>query len=324
LDAMAVLSRVRALAGVLGAILGILLLLGMTVLTLIGLSEPAKWSQDVYVAGFFHGTEHITQPPFPLLSSMDVFTIDVQSGGTHFYILGSDGGGRDTLALMARAVPTSLELVAAVVAVRLLIGMVAGFAMASGVRVVRTLTDGMGRWISGFPYLMLAIILTEALTPGSRFWAFVVGMAAIGWRDIARTVADQIEHVRAEPFALGARALGTTGVRFFRLHVVPYLRPALAIEIPFQASAVLVLLAELGYLGVFLGGTTTLVEDTGPTFTLANQAELGQLLASARHYIEIHQLLPVVVPAVAIAIAALAFELLGVAIRGRHPYTGPA
>jgi hypothetical protein len=32
----------------------------------------------------------------------------------------------------------------------------------------------------------------------------------------------------------------------------------------------------------------------------------------------------VVVPAVAIAVAALAFELLGVAIRGRRPYTGPA
>lgn len=316
--------RVRIAAPLLGAAVGIALLLLMIALTLIGLAEPAQWSRDVYVGGFFHGTSRIMQPPFPLLSTMDVFTIDVQSGGTHLYLLGSDGGGRDTLALMAKGVPTSLVLVAAVIAVRLLAGTLAGFAMASGVRGVRTIADGMGRWISGFPYLMLAIILVDALTPGSRFLAFVIGMAAIGWRDVARTVADQIEHVRAQPFALGARALGTSGVTFFRLHVLPYLRPALAVEVPFQASAVLVLLAELGYLGVFLGGSTTLVEDAGPTFTLANQPELGQLLASARHYIEIQQLLPVVVPAVAIAVAALSFELLGIAIRGSRPYTGSA
>jgi ABC-type dipeptide/oligopeptide/nickel transport system permease subunit len=181
----------------------------------------------------------------------------------------------------------------------------------------------MGRWISGFPYLMLAIILIEATTPGGRWTAFVIGMAVIGWRDIAETVASQIEHVRTQPFALGAKALGTGPLMFFRLHVLPYLRAPLAVEVPVQASAVLVLLAELGYLGVFIGGATVLSEEGGPGFTVVNQPELGQLLAPARLYIERHEFAPVLVPALAVAMAAFAFELIGVAIRARGTH-GPA
>jgi ABC-type dipeptide/oligopeptide/nickel transport system permease subunit len=315
------IRRLRRAGTILFAVAGVGLLLAMAGLTLIGLAEPVHWYSDVFAGGFFTTNNTITQPPFPILSNMRVFTLDVQPGGTHFYILGSDGGGRDMLALVAHAVPASLVLVAAVIAARLAIGIAAGFAMASGAHWVRVIADAMGRWISGFPYLMLAIILIYALTPGSRWAAFVIGMAAIGWRDIARTVADQVEHVRSQPFAMGARALGTGGLTFFRLHVLPYLRPALAVEIPFQASAVLVLLAELGYLGVFLGGATTLDADAsgGAGFTLVNQPELGQLLSTARASILLHQLQAVVVPALAVAAAALAFELIGVAIRGRVP-----
>lgn len=303
-------------AGALGLI-GLCVLLALSALTLLGLRESPKWWFPNYAGGVVHGTGTVTVPPFPPLASLDVFDINVQTVGTHFYLLGSDGGGRDLLALTAHAVPASLLLVAGVVAVRMVFGMIAGFAMAEGAGPVRVLSRGMGRWISGFPYLMLAIILIKATTPAGRWAAFIVGMTFIGWRDIAETVAAQIEHVRTQPFALGAKALGTGPLRFFRLHVMPYLRPALAVELSFQAAAVLVLLAELGYLGVFIGGATVIPEDGGPGYTVVTQPELGQLLSGARLYVERHQFGPVLVPAVAIALAALAFELIGIALRAR-------
>jgi ABC-type dipeptide/oligopeptide/nickel transport system permease subunit len=318
----AVVRAARRLVGILLGLTGVILLGAMAVLVVIGFQQPAQWYGDtVYAFGVVHGTTTIVQPPFPLLTTIDVFNSDVQRVGTHFFILGSDAAGRDWLALVARGALPSMELVAAVVAGRLLVGVLAGAGMAAGVSQLRVLSEGMGRWISGFPYLMLAIILIEALTPGSRWVAFIVGMAFIGWRDIARTVADQIEHVRAQPFAMGAKALGTSGITYFRLHVLPYLRPALAVEIPFQASAVLVLLAELGYLGVFLGGSAVIQESAGngtvASFTVASQPELGQLLAGARLYILRRQFESIIVPAVAVAVAAFAFELIGTALRSR-------
>ena len=309
-----------------GAVVGGLLLVVLAILTAIGLAQPATWWGPDYAFGSIPGTELTIQPPFPPLSRIEVFNSDVQSVGTHFYLLGSDAAGRDLLALVAHAAIPSLLLVTAVVAVRLVIGVLAGFAMANGLTPIRVISRGMGRWISGFPYLMLAIILIEATTPSGRWTAFVIGMAVIGWRDIAETVAGQIEYVRTQTFALGAKALGTGPLMFFRLHVLPYLRSPLAVEIPFQASSVLVLLAELGYLGVFIGGATVLTENgqgggVVAGFTVVNTPELGQLLAPARLYVDRHEFAPVLVPALAIAVVAFAFELIGTAIRSRRERT---
>ena len=309
-------GRVLAAAGA--------LLITATVVALIaiGLSEPAPWSTSVWVGGFTAQGHVIRLPPFPVFSDMEVFNLNVQSGGRHFYVLGSDAGGRDLLALIARGAPPSLGLVALVVLARLTVGFVIGVAIGLGNAALRVLSRGMGRWVIGFPYLALAIITIQAFPRSARVPAFVAGMGLVGWREVSDLVAERIEHVRAQPFTLAARALGTEGLTFFRLHVVPHLRPALAVEIPFQASAVLVLLAELGFLQVYLNGGTALLDvgQGGASFVssvLVNQPELGQLLAGARIYILQRQFEPVVMPALMIAVMALAFELLGVALRGR-------
>src|SRR4029077_6816547 len=85
--------------------------------------------------------------------------------------------------------------------------------------------------------------------PGlARLFGFIVAIAIVGWRDIAEVVAVRVEWVRLQPFALGAKAVGSQGFGLFRRHVWPYLRPALTVELSYQASAVLVLLAEVGFL----------------------------------------------------------------------------
>ena len=175
--------------------------------------------------------------------------------------------------------------------------------------------------------MVTAIVLVQALSPRSRFIAFVVALAAVGWRDIAEVTAHHVETVLAQPYALAARALGSEGLTFFRRHVVPNLRPALAVEIPFQASAVLVLLGELGYLNLFLGGVTILTEAGARTpsqvaYRLGTNPELGQLLSDARTYILRDQWLPVLVPAVAIALLALTFELIGVLLGSGRDRSG--
>lgn len=287
-----------------------------------GLAEPSKWATSVWAGGTFVGSGVIRLPPFPVGSELRVFDVNVQSGGVHRYLLGSDAGGRDLLALIARGSLPSLGLVALAVLARLVVGFIAGAAMGLGSGPVRAISRGMGRWVIGFPYLALAIIVIEAFPRSTRIPAFVAGMGVVGWRDVAELVAERIEHVRAQPFALAAKSMGTEGLTFFRLHVLPHLRPALAVEVAFQASAVLVLLAELGFLQVYLNGGTALLDvgQGGASFVssvLINQPELGQLLAGARIYILQRQFEPVVMPALAIAVMALGFELIGVAFRGR-------
>lgn len=309
---------------------GALTLFGaIATLLLIGQMQAAQWSRDIWIEGVKPGTHDFVTPPFPLFTYAQVFHTNGVPGGVHYFLLGSDCGGRDLLGLIGRGALPSLELVALVVIVRSLVGVIAGFLMASGVAGVRLLSRGMGRWVAGFPYLALAIIVIQALspTPAQRTpLAFAVGMALVGWRDVAEVTAGVVERVRLQPYSEAALALGSRGVTYFRRHVLPHLRPALAAELPFQASSVLVLVGELGFLQVFLGGAGILLQvagaggGAGPPSTfcvLAPHPDLGELLSPARYYIQQAWWTPVLVPALVIALLALGFELLGYAMRLR-------
>ena len=326
-------SRLRALALVAaaGLIFGLLALMIVA-----GLLQDRKWSRDVYVEGVVPGTlSDFKTPPYGLMTYIDAYREDGSSPGAHLFVLGSDGGGRDMLGLLARGALPSLTLVALVVLTRTVVGVLAGFAMAGGSGVVRALSRGMGRWVAGFPYLALAIIVVEALSPSPdnrTTLAFVVGMGLVGWREIAEVTARVVEHVRVQPYAEAAKALGSEGLTFFRRHVAPHLRPALAAELPFQASAVLVLLGELGFLQVYLGGRAIpFILDSatgrGPLTTayrLLGSPELGQMLSDSRNYILKEQWLPVMMPALTLALLALAFEMVGIAMRYRSAGRGSA
>jgi ABC-type dipeptide/oligopeptide/nickel transport system permease subunit len=298
------------------------------VMLFVGLRIPDRWATDQWAGGFIG--DKVTLAPFPPLSDVKVFPLDNPSSALidHFYILGSDAGGRDLLALTARGALPSLAIVAVALLARLLVGLGAGVLIAAGAEPVRGLARAAGGWVSGFPYLALAVLIIQGFTGGPsapvhpgpiRVIAFVVAIAAVGWRDIAELVASRLTWVGAQTFAMGARALGADGLGYFRRHVWPYLRPALAVELSFQAASVLVLLAELGFLQYYIGGFVPVSEDTMgvAAFRLATQPDLGQLVSDATLYLLRGQLAPILVPALALALAALGFELLGRAMRGR-------
>lgn len=295
---------------------GCLLLLFIAALIWVGLREPIQWSSDVW-AGGVEASGVIVLPPFPVLSTLQVFDVNVQPGGSHFYPLGSDGGGRDLLALVANASIPSLELVAIVVAARFAVGTAAGILIGMGLPLVRELGRWLGSVVLSFPYIALAAVAVQAFTPKGKMFAFVIAMSLVGWRDVAELVAERVEYVRGQPFSMAATAMGTSGLRFFRMHVFPFLRPALGVELPFQVSAVLVLLAELGYVQVFLGPIIQLENYGGPATVLISRPELGQLLSLTRNDILANQFWVALVPALMIALIALSFELIGTGIRGR-------
>jgi ABC-type dipeptide/oligopeptide/nickel transport system permease subunit len=309
--------------------LAIALLATLAALVVIGLRIPDVWATRVWAGGFIHET--ISLPPFPFFSTVEVFSLDnPQLHESHFFLFGSDAGGRDLFAVTSRAVVPSLELVVLALIGRMILGISAGFLIAAGTEPLRTIARSAGGWIAGFPYLALAVLVIQSFTGGpstvavpgpTRLIAFVVAIAIVGWRDVAELVASRTQWVNAQEFALGARAVGSSGLGFFRRHTWPYLRQALTVELSFQASAVLVLLAELGFLQYYLGGFTQLFEQGSvASFQLATQPELGQLMSGVRLYLLRQELAPALVPALTLALAALSFELLGRALRGRTDF----
>ena len=295
---------------------GALLLAGIAILLVIGLSEPT-WSNGTYAGGTVPGSGVILLAPFPVMTEVDVFDINARAVGRHLYLLGSDPAGRDLLAMVARASVPSLTLVLLVVMTRTGLGVAMGSMMVMRFQPVAVLSRGVASWTVGLPYLVFAILAVDALALNGRWLAFVVAMSLVGWRDIAEVMVERVEYVRSQSFAEAAEVLGTGPIRFLHLHVAPYLRPALTVEVILQCSSVLVLLAELGYLQVFVGPAIRLNQEGANSVAMPTFPELGQMLGNSRMLLLYRQMAPFLVPASAIALMALGFELLGRGLRAR-------
>src|SRR5438094_1196986 len=177
------------------AALGVVILAGLALLVVIGAQVSDFWATHIWAGGFINNTA--TLAPFPAFSSVEVFSLDDPNfHQVHYYLLGSDAGGRDLFALVAKGALPSVLLVALALAGRMLIGVVAGFGIASGATLFRSAARAAGGWIAGFPYLALAVLVIQAFTGGpstiaqpglARTLAFVIAISIVGWRDVARS-----------------------------------------------------------------------------------------------------------------------------------------
>src|SRR5204862_7535847 len=95
-------------------------------------------------------------------------------------------------------------------------------------------------------------------------------------------------------------------------HVFRGLAPQLFGLVSLEAGATLLLLAELGFLGVFMSGAIFLVDDQNrPILPVRDRApEWGQMLAGAQQYAFSNQFVAFV-PGIVVAAVVFAFNLLG-------------
>src|SRR5207244_12526192 len=74
----------------------------------------------------------------------------------------------------------------------------------------------------------------------------------------------EVLRAKAQPFMEAARSTGVPGGRLITTHLAATVGPQLLTVAALETGAVLLLLAELGLVGLFLAGATLLVADFGP------------------------------------------------------------
>lgn len=238
-----------------------------------------------------------------------------------YYPLGTDPLGRDQLSRLLWGARLTLTVVVLGLAGRALLGVGIGVAsamLAKGGRVGRW-TDRLIEYgtnaASGLPQLMLALLLVIALQ-GQGLVGFVLALALVGWAELAQFVRAEVLRALATAHVEAARALGAKAARIARTHVLRDLAPQLSGVLALEAGSVLLLLAELGFIGFFVSGGTFYVDDSGrPILPVRDRApEWGQMLAGARQYAFDHQYVAFV-PGVVVVGAVLAFNLFAEGLR---------
>ena len=232
------------------------------------------------------------------------------------YPWGTDMLGRDILSLVLSGAQQTLFLAFSVVLARILIGFVAG-AIAGWLNGswLDRLIVGFAEIIAAFPTLLLAMILVLAFGIRRGVQPFVIALGFVGWGEIMQYVRSEVMLIRPKLFIESAIALGARSPRIVWRHVLPNLIPSLVSIIVLEMGAVLMLLGELGFIGIFIGGGAFADLDVaGPPFHYSDVPEWGAMLSNVRTYARTYSWMAVY-PAGAFFVAIMGFNLLGEGIR---------
>ena len=291
-------ADVRAVIGNLPLALGLLGLLAIAFVVLFGDRiapyDPQAWR----IVEFYDGK--IIVPPSPPDSH---------------HLLGTDPLGRDQLARLLWGARLSIAITGMAVLLRIGLGLVVGALVAAtqgvGSAFVLTLTNV----VSGYPQLMLALLVGVALRDLGVV-GFVIALGIVGWPEIARFVAVELRRLSNTPYVEAAQAIGATRRRVALGHVLRNALPQLVGVTALEAAAVLLLLAELGFIGLFVGGSVGFLNaDRTPVLPVRDRTpEWGSMLAGALEYATNRQWVAYV-PALVVVAAVFVFNLVGEGVR---------
>lgn len=233
----------------------------------------------------------------PLITSHEPnaqnFDAILSPAGTPGYLLGSDDLGRDVLSRLVHGTQASLLASFLAVGVALLIGIPFGLAAGYLGGIVDSAVMRVVDTLLSFPAIILAIAITAALQP-----SLVNSMIAVGIvfaPSVARLMRAQVLAVKEETYVQAARSFGSGSRHLVLRHLVPNSIQPVLVQSSLLLAHALIAEASLSFLG--LG-----VQPPNPSW--------GSMLARA--YTFLYQSpLQMLVPGLAIAATALAFNILG-------------
>jgi peptide/nickel transport system permease protein len=229
---------------------------------------------------------------------------------------GTDVLGRDIMSLILAGAFQTFRLAAAVVAARMFVGFILGAIAGwnSGGWVDRVIM-GLAEIISAFPALLLAMTLILALGIREGFGPFVIALCFVGWGEAMQYVRGEVMAMKPKTFIESAFAVGVRTPHIIMKHILPNLVPALISLTALEMGAVLMLLGELGFVGIFIGGGAFAELDVASApFHYSDVPEWGALLSNVRHYARAYPW-TALYPAVGFFVAILGFNLFGEGIR---------
>lgn len=232
------------------------------------------------------------------------------------YPLGSDPLGRDIMSLILTGAQQTLLLAALVVAARILVGLILGVIAGwlNGSFIDRLLLR-IAEIIAAFPMLLLAMMLILAIGIRQGFRPFVIALCFVGWGEIMQFVRSEVLTLRSKPFVESAKAVAVRTPRIITTHILPHMIPALIPIIALEMGAVLMLLGELGFIGIFIGGGAFAeLSFVGSPYHYSDVPEWGALLSSVRLYARSYPWVALY-PSLAFFVFSLGFNLFGEGLR---------
>jgi peptide/nickel transport system permease protein len=241
---------------------------------------------------------------------------------------GSDVLGRDLFSLVLAGARATLTIVLLAGAARVAAGVLVA-AIGTSSRPMRLLTDLAAEIVGAVPATLVALVLVRALVKtDATATTLIAALLVVGWAGPYRVLRAELDRVAAAPFTEGALAIGVSRWRLFWRHHLPHLTPVMAMNASQQIVASLVLVAELGVIGVLVGAVRSIdiqeslsVIRVGPPSdaSIPDTPEWGALLATSRTVDALWwSRWLIFVPGAAFAVTAVAVTAIGYGFARRY------
>ncbi|MCA0996133.1 MULTISPECIES: ABC transporter permease [Roseobacteraceae] len=234
-------------------------------------------------------------PDEQLFEGLSLYGEPLPPGGD--FLMGTDLLGRDLFTRILYGARTSLIIGVVANGVALiigtLVGVLAGFVRGWFGALLMRFTDLM----MAFPALLLAICLAAIFQPS--LWIVAMVIALVNWVQTARVVYTETTSLAEREFIAAEKTLGASQARILFRHILPHLIPTLIVWGTLGISVTVLLEATLSFLGVG-------VQPPTPSW--------GNIIFENQTYFQAAPWL-VFIPGAAILLLALAFNLVGDALR---------
>lgn len=265
-------------------------------------------TQKYPILFFVHGE------PYRLLGFIDtdihLYGIDAKDFGAFFF--GTDRQGRDMLSRIVLGSQLSLTIGLVGVFLSLIVGSIVGVASGYYGGTIDNITQRTIEVIRSFPSIPLWMALTAALPyhwpPERVYFAITIILSFIGWTWLARQLRGKILAIREEDFVVAAQLAGATDMWIIFRHLIP------------AVFSHIIVVATLAMPGMILAETALSFLNLGlrpPLTSWGVILQEAQNLESLRHYPWL------LLPALFISLAVLAFNFFGDGLRdASDPYSG--
>ena len=236
-------------------------------------------------------------PWLPLPDPTAISLSDRLMGWSVEHPLGTDHLGRDTLSRIIFGARTTLIASVLTLALTMSIALVVGMFSGYYGGWADTMLSGLVDLILAFPALILAIAIAGTLGPG-LFNVLLAG-GLVWWAGNARIIRGTTLAARQAEYVAAARAMGASDLRIIARHIAPNILGPFIVIASLDMGWIILGIAGLNFLG--LGSQP-------PT------PEWGAMLNEARPHLQSAPRL-MLLPGLAIFLAALGFNLLGDGLR---------
>lgn len=233
------------------------------------------------------------------------------------YVWGTDEKGRDLRSLIIYGCRATLAMALSVAFGRLLISLPLAMAAAYKNKFSTWIINVFNKIFSAFPMAMLILILSSISLFTDLFSnpmaAATFLMTVFGWSKLAKLLTKAIEDVLSEDFIEGEIAIGKTKLDIVLQNVIPHIIPTLVVLFFLEAAVVLLLLSQVGVLGLVL--SSGYVNEESGNLNVPYEFDWASLLVFSHYLFSTFKTWLIFYPAAAFATSIIGFNLLGEGIR---------